>query len=195
MDTFSSFPFENFLGKLKKIIRSGNNPTQQLLNRYHELLTFKKDFVNEVKKNARVEVRHPMKSTEIADVTMKRYKWLILGDVTFKINEKKNADMFCIINDKVIMIIEEILKNETSGKCFVRGRTFRKKSEVFPSSDAFGVYKVDELNAEKLTFEVNESNIRKCYAIPASLSKRGRIESEAYLTQASYIVMKLIHNF
>ena len=37
LDNFSAFPFENFLGSLKKLIRKSDKPLQQLARRYGEL--------------------------------------------------------------------------------------------------------------------------------------------------------------
>ncbi|CAN7951661.1 unnamed protein product, partial [Ixodes pacificus] len=36
LDSFSAFPFENYLGQLKRLIRSGNLPLQQAVRRMSE---------------------------------------------------------------------------------------------------------------------------------------------------------------
>lgn len=42
LSLINSFPFENLLGKIKKTLRSGNKPLQQLCNRIHEMFFRKK---------------------------------------------------------------------------------------------------------------------------------------------------------
>ena len=37
MDNFSAFPFESFLQTIKKMLRSGNKPLQQVFNRISEV--------------------------------------------------------------------------------------------------------------------------------------------------------------
>ena len=36
LDSFSAFPFENFIGKVKKMVKSGNKPLEQISNRIYE---------------------------------------------------------------------------------------------------------------------------------------------------------------
>lgn len=40
LDKCSCFPFENYLKNLKKMVRKAEKPLQQVINRYHEYLTF-----------------------------------------------------------------------------------------------------------------------------------------------------------
>lgn len=42
LDNFSAFRFENYLGSLKEIIRTGRKPLEQIARRYSEMENFKK---------------------------------------------------------------------------------------------------------------------------------------------------------
>lgn len=37
LDLFSAFPFENYLGKIKKVVKSPNKPLQQIIRRIKEI--------------------------------------------------------------------------------------------------------------------------------------------------------------
>lgn len=45
LSNYTAFPFENLLGKMKKILRSGNRPLAQLCRRLHESLYTESDKV------------------------------------------------------------------------------------------------------------------------------------------------------
>lgn len=47
LDLFSAFRFENFIGKIKKLVKSGNKPLEQIARRLAE----KKNFQNYIRKN------------------------------------------------------------------------------------------------------------------------------------------------
>ena len=58
LDNFSAFPFENFLGSLKKMIRKPELPLQQIINRYEETSRSSQDiFQNECDTSKNLEIK------------------------------------------------------------------------------------------------------------------------------------------
>ena len=76
LDNVSAFKFENFLGKIKKLVHTGNSPLQQIINRIEER---KHIPINTYRKMDNMKVGHVyiinnLLSVEIEDIKGSEYK-------------------------------------------------------------------------------------------------------------------------
>jgi len=83
LDNVSAFPFENFLGKLKKLLRKPNFPLQQLIRRLHELESVQVNNLSETTGLARPHNEGPV----TADVSVVgQYKQLQLDKFCIRLS-------------------------------------------------------------------------------------------------------------
>lgn len=85
LDNFSTFKFENYLGKLKSLIRSGNRPLEQVYNRIRE--------VEQI-----VEPANPD-----PDISMKEFEL-----------SSRQSDRGCILKDGRVLIVTDIFEADKS---------------------------------------------------------------------------------
>lgn len=140
LDSFSAFPFENMLGRIKKRVRSSNLPLSQISRRISEGLTFS---VNK-------EIIHNRVCESFLYVNK------------FKITPKSFKNSCVILQDSSIALIEGINANGT-----VNIKQFVKKIPAFDypcTSDHIDVYLVDK------KIKVNKINqmeiLNKCMIYP-----------------------------
>lgn len=131
LDQISAFPFENYLGQLKKLIKSPKNPLVQIFNRLSEI-------------NAS---SHPQKETDWEILVMlehmsgplllnntnnyKQYKKLLFKNTTFSVLTHSRADAYCIIDDVTIIQIENILTDIQGNQIFLLGKKMLLVSPFF----------------------------------------------------------------
>lgn len=111
LDTCSSFLFENYMKKLKSLVRKADQPLQQVINRYSEINSIYKkesfDLMNHIDKP---ELNHPHNNGPITNnINGQQYYTLIFNQ--FKINVKFNKDCTILTNTgevvKCLNIIQE----------------------------------------------------------------------------------------
>lgn len=111
LDNFASFKFENFLGILKRLLRSGRLPLQQGAKRLYE--KFLVDLRNRIAKNEK-PIEHPsIHSIKFENFTISHKK----GDKWFLTKDKN------IIEFKSVVVRD----NET----FIIGRKLRNKTDLY----------------------------------------------------------------
>lgn len=77
LDSFSTFPFENYLLKLKDMVHTNNNPLPQIHRRIEEMISYeKKEEKNEYQKN---EFHFIYSKSSIVSVFMKNFKISVNG--------------------------------------------------------------------------------------------------------------------
>jgi len=98
LDTCSSFLFENYMKKLKSLVRKADQPLQQVINRYSEINSIDKnksfDLMNHTDKP---ELKQPHNNGPITkNINGQQYYTLIFSQ--FKINVKFNKDCTILTN-------------------------------------------------------------------------------------------------
>lgn len=98
LDTCSSFLFENYMKKLKSLVRKADQPLQQVINRYSEINSINKnksfDLMNHTDKQ---ELKQPHNNGPITkNINGQQYYTLIFSQ--FKINVKFNKDCTILTN-------------------------------------------------------------------------------------------------
>jgi len=108
LDTFSTFRFENYLGKLKKLLRSGNRPLEQIHNRIVE-----DALLSEV--NCTVKL-----------VQKKRLREIKIPGFTLSLSRGDNG---CILDCGTPFIISDIV--EYRNEIYVCGKTLRFLDQLY----------------------------------------------------------------
>lgn len=172
LDSFSAFPFENYLGQIKKLIKSPNKPLQQIYSRLveinsaavkgHSTLLTSAQFLNE-------HLQGPILNMTTSSCI--QYKKVILPHYTLTVNSYSIADSYCIISEGVVIEIHNILKSRKTNKCLLVGKEFLFKEAFYNypfDSNLLHIYVLKSLSELKMwTFEVNNLP-SKCIVFPFS---------------------------
>lgn len=134
LDSFSCFPFENFLYQLKQLVRHSRNPLVQLVKRLFELSSSATpSFVN----------RKPS-SAPVVELSRPHLNGVVSEDTTERVNQFKNAELnhwkinirhpncYVILNDdlKSVVTVENFILEE-DGSVFLIGYLFQNQVPLF----------------------------------------------------------------
>lgn len=163
LENFSAFPFENFLKQLKRQVKSGNKPLQQVRNRYHELLMLSNTSSRDVGEKINfIEVGKLCRvGTVDFDIpsTTTFFKAIRSGQIRLKTGFGGNN--FCLVHEDFIKIFY-IFRDESTKEIFLAGKKFETVENLYeepaPSSIA-GVYVLKTLLPD---FKVYNSSDLKC---------------------------------
>lgn len=119
----TAYPFENALGKLKKLIRQGRNPLSQLCRRLSEMEAYKKKPMQlQV-----LQILRQLKPNDSSDITVKRlrYKNEIIVD-------KYPNNIVLLANDRVSLIDKILLPAACNiEKITVKSKILKKRNVMF----------------------------------------------------------------
>lgn len=123
LDHYSAFPFENYLGCLKRMIRSPKKPLAQILRRLQENMLAKKT----VSDSNRFQFSGPHENGPVPfeDFTWKQFKKISFKNSFFAISTFSLADSFCLMDGNMVVQIHNILVN-SEDIAFVIGKEFTK---------------------------------------------------------------------
>ena len=162
LDSVSSFPYENYLGKIKRLLKKPNSPLQQIVRRLSEQST----------KCAKVEVscvkqehsEGPLHDC-ITSQCEYQYKELVHGRLHIKLTSP--GDRFVLLKDTSIVSVENIVRT-TSGSIGLLCRQFRVVQDFFsyplPSRE-IGIFRLGDLG-KKLTFHSLSEVVQKVVVLP-----------------------------
>lgn len=167
LDSFSTFPFENHLYSLKKLLRKYEKPLQQIHRRIVE-----KNIANQFKKYKNAS-QYPMlisrNKKNLPFDCSESYDILKFND--FKLSCCTQADRFCFLkNNKVVMIHHIGLKN---GNAVILGQEYINYSSfhLYPcDSQHMNVFVVSDNFTELKCFFANEIS-RKAVLLPLEETK------------------------
>jgi hypothetical protein len=162
LDTFAAFKFENYLGSLKKTLRSPYKPLQQVGNRLSEKDNRPMLLDNVISYNC-IKQEH-LDGPVPPQYVGKQFRNLTWGECNFICNSR--ADSYCMIQNKTVIFIENILN--IAGNIMLYGKAFKKYEDFYkkpcPSSN-FNIFLVDELSQCFCIIPVKEIYC-KCVCIP-----------------------------
>lgn len=149
LDTFSSFRFENFMQKLKVLIKKDDKPLQQIAKRLQEIDIY--GIKSQHNKNIQVKIslKNKHASGPIINGCTIQYSVLKLEGMTFDINSKANN---CreLRNGKIV-IIDNFCYNEKFQDNIIIGKEFLNIKPLYtlPSSSSnLGIYEVSKLSQQ-----------------------------------------------
>ena len=166
LDLISAFPFENFLGQIKKLVRKPQHVVTQVLRRLSERSASNLTTNNKTKAGVRRQhCRGPVLSDQHS-VTVVQYKELYLSDYCIKINDRDN----CVIIDDCVCVVRNILIDSVRPMDYILLVNKFLSKDVFFSyapitSDLIGMFKVHSLSNR---LEVCHANniVNKCILMP-----------------------------
>lgn len=148
LDNFSAFKFENYMQKLKKLIRKSAKPLEQVIRRCAE-----KDIKLDISPLRNISsdsvLTHPNLTSLhyngplTADCTNPQYKIIKYTGITFKVGT--DANNCCGLSDGTIVCIENVAHCKKQNIPMIIGHEFLEKKDLFhvpcPSS-LLGIYSV-----------------------------------------------------
>lgn len=151
LSKISAFPFENTLGKLKNMIRSGNKPLAQICRRLHE--TF---FINTEKATVppTIQVLRKLKEDAFGNVLIKtiKYKESIL-------TTKSPNNTVLLHNNKILQINKIYAPANIDNQCIqIHGTVLKKKHSMFTypcNSNILKMWAVTKKRNNLLTCKLN----------------------------------------
>lgn len=163
LDMISGFPYENFLGQLKKLVRGPCNALTQVVRRLSEIdsLNHSTDLCRQSGKKYTVEHQNgPAPHSDGGD--LHQFKVLSMDGFTVKTSKRDS----CIkVGDEVVLVENFIIDGEVE---YIAGREYRSKDPffVYPfDSRALGIFKVSNL-ATSVKYFLMGDNVQKYIRLP-----------------------------
>ncbi|XP_048010162.1 uncharacterized protein si:dkey-242h9.3 isoform X1 [Megalobrama amblycephala] len=174
LDLISAFPFENFLGKLKKLVRGPLNPLTQVIRRLSEMEndSYSSDVKEATQKLENEHMDGPV--PECFSQQVRQYRVLATDDVVVKVKERD----CCIRIDKKLVLVQNIV--EDKGIMYIVANEYKQVEHFFTypiDSRELGIYVVSNLS----------TNI-KCFMIRNKPQKYVRLPF-----QNRFVVVPLLH--
>ncbi|KAK4886207.1 hypothetical protein RN001_002478 [Aquatica leii] len=172
LNCISSFPFENYLGQLKRLVRSTINPLQEICNRLSEIEKFST--------HSEIECSQPKYLLEynygpllLNSRTMyKQYKQIITNGRLFSVYSYSECDCYCKHVSGFVIQIRNILK-DYANNIFIVGNLFRKRSSFYNypiNSSELGILLISKLSNDLQIWPLSEV-VAKCICMPSILGK------------------------
>lgn len=168
LDDFSAYPYENYLGVIKSLLRSKYKPLEQLVNRDTE----RKGYLMEPQPDIQagnVTLMHPQTVDPDEEVRGRQYTKIVLGSTFLEISEGDNC--FKCKNGHILLLKNIIYTTRREIK-FV-GQRFHELADYyeFPlHSSNLGVFKVSHIGNEKIYIDIGDF-LEKCVLLPCGLEE------------------------
>jgi len=158
LDSFSGFKFENYLCTLKTLVKSPNQPLQQIHNRIVEQSAMCQTRSNSKEKTAMTE---HFKGPLIYGFTSPQYRMVNIRNFILQ-NSEPNC--YCITVQKNIVRVLNICYSISTKTLHVLGKEYRTKTSVFEEpcpSELLGIYETKDKSTEIQSWPL-ESFTNKC---------------------------------
>ena len=123
LENFSAFKFENFIGHIKRLLRSGRQPLQQLMRRTAEIENNQKR-VPSVFRKKECDLQQPHSNGPITDnfQNVEQYKVGIFNSFKINCGDSKNNNVF--IDNKHVVKAHNLIRNDTK-ETYLIGETLK----------------------------------------------------------------------
>jgi hypothetical protein len=158
LENVSSFPYENYLSKLKRMVRKPEFPLQQIIRRLSEQVFVEKDAIS----YPLLKAAHMEGSLVDSLIDGDQFKSVLTQKYKVKINGKDNCFQ---VDGKISLITNIVKKNED---VFLVLKTFRQKKNFFTyplESMLLGIAEVSQLDVGYRTAKLHEIEA-KCVLLP-----------------------------
>lgn len=129
LDVFSAFPYENYLGQIKRMVRSSKKPLHQICRRIHELDSAFMNVETSLPDDTITFENEHNSGPILSHSFHKQFRRIQMNNYVFSIHSHSKADCFCF-NETYVIQIENILKSET-GETVVIGRYFKSFTSFY----------------------------------------------------------------
>jgi len=148
LDNISAFPFENYLGSLKRLLRNANNPVCQIVKRLDESSVDK--FI--IKNNNCFKFVENSKIAKTASDDKQFYSVAYINQQRFANDLRDRA--FLLNNGKVFLITK--IAESVSNEAMIYGKTLKRAENFYEyplSSENMQVYQFDSISSNAQTNE------------------------------------------
>ncbi|KYN10867.1 hypothetical protein ALC57_16994, partial [Trachymyrmex cornetzi] len=169
LSDITSFPFENALGRIKKLLRNGNKPLSQICRRYNEIYNVQKV---QPKISSEIVKKTNCEQSEKINIKRLRYKDVL-------ITTKSPNNTFLLSNGKIIQINNIYLSENQSQLKYIKicGDILQKRKCIYNylcESKYLSAWNVTKRNKQTITCEVHEIQ-KKMITINLSEHKKEKI--------------------
>jgi hypothetical protein len=147
LENFSAFRFENYMQTLKKLVRKSDKPLQQVIRRFAELKSIKKDAKMSTEGQSRLVLRGQHVNGPLHD-QCKDPQYYSLNQPEFSLTLKEPNNC-CGLRNGNIVIIENICYSQNKNSLVIVGRRFKKVVDLYETpckSSLLGIHKVSNLS-------------------------------------------------
>lgn len=168
LDNFSAFPFENYLGELKRLVKSPHKPIQQIYRRLKEIPFICRHYETDLSRN---KISHKFEHNSgpiISNVNCKQFKQIFGKDFIFSINPYSNANSYCLTKYNKVIQIQNILRSNDDNSTIIIGKQFQVYSSFYNypfSSENLNIFKVTNLSEHVISVQFKDV-IAKCMVFP-----------------------------
>lgn len=163
LDRFSAFPYENYLGQLKRLIRSPNKPLQQICRRLSEINHAHVDTHNQ----SNLKYLFPHNEGPSLFLSYKQFKQLVGKVHIFSTFMYCRADAYCLSEESSVIQIQNILVNPMNNPIII-GKEFESVTSLYSypvESTEFNIYVLQSLSNTLKMWNFNNI-IAKCFVYP-----------------------------
>jgi len=165
LDNVSAFPFENYMGTLKKMLRKPDKPLQQIIKRYNEkcLMMSNTKYKYMALHFTGIHNRGPIIENSMEGI---QYSSLKLENMTIK--TKVDADSYLMTKDKRLIKVVNIISNERNSEGILICKYFQNSYPLFLNpirSTELDIYVVNNLSNELIWYHINDIS-KKMILIP-----------------------------
>ncbi len=151
LDRISAFPFENFLGKLKKLVRGPLNPLTQVMRRLSEMEngSYSPNVKEATQKLENEHMDGPV--PECFSRQVRQYKVLVSDDVVVKVKERD----CCIKIENKLVLVQNIV--EDKGVVYIVAKEYKQVDHFFTypiDSRELGICVVSNLSTNIKSFMI-----------------------------------------
>jgi len=122
MSKINAFPFENFLGKLKKLVRTPNLPLSQVCRRIHE------KSLMEMERSMIIDRIIILKKDSIQNDTVNVQK---MKYNSFILTNNSPNNIVCLKNNKIFCISKIFYSTQAPEDIKLEGYTWKVKADIF----------------------------------------------------------------
>ncbi|KAL2102315.1 hypothetical protein ACEWY4_001483 [Coilia grayii] len=165
LDLISGFPFEDYLGRMKKMLRTPHHPLAQVIRRISEMDHLVENEALQEKRQLLKEHDHGPIPSCMVDCKVVQFEKLVTDGTIIKVSRDGDC---CVKNGNHIAVIENLLQCE--GKTYVVFREYQSMQPFFEyplNSQELGIYLVGNISPQLKVIEMHR-NIEKYVRLPHS---------------------------
>lgn len=166
LDQCSTFPFENYMGVLKNMIRKPHKPLEQIVNRYNEKTSVPKPIdINQDK----FHLSGPHCNGPKLESTTRYSQFKVLKSKNAIIKSHIEADSYLLTSNKKVVKVFNIIQTEHSDILLIC-KQFKHYKLLFNKpikSSLLDIYVVNELSEDLIVLNINYIK-KKVFLIPSN---------------------------
>lgn len=166
LDYCSTFPFENYMSSLKRMIRKPHKPLEQVVNRYNEIasLDLNENTIHNQNKKYSLSGLHN-KGPLLIENNQNCSQFTTLKLSCFTIKTHIEADSYLITKDNRIIKVVNIINNNENENLIILCRQFKEVLPLFRNpieSRKLDMYVVSNLTTELNVYFMKDINKKMC---------------------------------